>query len=207
MKQSWERGQQDALQQGPRAGKGWRSKLPTPSSVFLIAILALTGCKPGGAVKPESQGAQAPQNQARSSATSPQTPTPNPEVERQKQQVSETLARCKAIRKEAQNADLQVLKVLEEIMRETKAQAIFHGMGGRVETFKLSQLERKEKELISKRDKLRKNFTSCEGELRTLAQSDNADVSREAHLALSKLVGGQNEKRRQKAPKVAGNKQ
>ena len=67
-------------------------------------------------------------------------------------------------------------------------------------------LRKKSEALKQKADKLMENFKTCEGELRTLAQSNDAEVSREANLALKTLEEKLNEPSKDKGSKAASRK-
>lgn len=197
MKRNWKFRQQETSQQGPPVGKKWYSKLLTLSSVFLIALSILASCRSGGR-----------HEQATSTNQSAPAGTPNPEIERQKQQVAEISARCEAILKEAKGA------LHQSIVCCAPAKSSYYG-GGDERTaafFKATMdnlnrsLKKKSEALKQKADKLMENFKTCEGELRALAQSNNAEVSREANLALNKLEEKQNEQSKDKDSKTVSSK-
>lgn len=192
MKQSWECRQQDTSQQWPQLDKRWRSKLLTLSPLFLVALLVISSCNSGER-----------QDQTKSTNQPTQAGTPDPEVERQKQKVAEISARCEAIRKEAADT------LRQSVVCCAPVKSSYDGGGAffKVTMENLNRSRRKKSEALKqKADGLMENFKTCEGELRTLAQSDNAEVRNEANLALKTLEEKLNEQNKDKGSKAASSK-
>jgi len=198
MKLNWESRRQETSQQGPQLGNRWRSKLLALSSVFLIGFVLLSSCRSSGR-----------QNQTTSTNSPPAAVTPDPaEIERQKQQVSEISARCEAIRKKAADTLHQSVVCCAPV----KSSSFGGGDERTAAFFKVSMenlnrsLRKKSEALKQKADKLMEDCKTCEGELRTLTQSNSAEVRREATLALNTLEEKLKEQNKDKGSRAASSK-